>query len=58
MTREKARAVSQEGIQGNIVHYDKGWLVGCLPAHQHRKVNLCQLWGRETGSVGKGWPTR
>jgi len=27
-------------------------------AGQHRKVNLCQLWGRETGSVGDGWPTR
>jgi len=30
----------------------------CLTAHQHRKVNLCQQQGRETGSVGKGWPTR
>jgi len=28
-----------------------GWLIGCLTAHQHKKVNLCQLRGRETGSV-------
>jgi len=28
------------------------WLVGCLTARQHRKVNVCQLWGRETGLVG------
>jgi len=27
-------------------------MVGCLTARQHRKVNLCQLRGRETGSVG------
>jgi len=33
-------------------------LVGFLMARQHRKVNLCQLRGRETGSVGKGWLTR
>jgi len=33
-----------------------GWLVGWLfngtSAHQHKKVNLCQLQGRENGSVG------
>jgi len=23
------------------------WLTGCLTAHQHRKVNLCQLRGRK-----------
>jgi len=28
------------------------WLFGCLTARQHRKVNLCQLQGRETGLVG------
>jgi len=28
------------------------WLIGVLTARQHRKVNLCQLWGKETGSVG------
>jgi len=29
-----------------------GWLVCCLTAHQHRKVNLCHLRGRETRSDG------
>jgi len=24
-----------------------GWLVGCLTARQHKKANLCQLWGEE-----------
>jgi len=28
------------------------WLIGVLTARQHRKVNLCQLRGKETGSVG------
>jgi len=28
------------------------WLTGVLTARQHRKVNLCQLRGKETGSVG------
>jgi len=28
-----------------------GWLFDwCLTARQHRKINLCQLWRRETGS--------
>jgi len=27
-------------------------LIGVLTARQHRKVNLCQLRGKETGSVG------
>jgi len=33
---------------------DLGWLVGCQhgTARQHRKVNLCQLWGKEIGSLG------
>jgi len=26
--------------------------VGCLTTCQHRKLNLCQLRGKETGSVG------
>jgi len=30
----------------------KDWLIGVLMARQHRKVNLCQLRGKETGSVG------
>jgi len=33
--------------------YDRrNWLIECLMALQHRKVNLCHLQGRETGSVG------
>jgi len=28
------------------------WLIGVLTARQHRKVNLCQLRRKETGSVG------
>jgi len=28
------------------------WLIDCLTARQHRKVNGCQLRRRETGSVG------
>jgi len=34
------------------VDQDNSWLVGCLMARQHRKVNLSQLRGRETDSVG------
>jgi len=30
-------------------------LIGCLTVLQHRKANLCQLRGRETGSVDYGW---
>jgi len=26
-------------------------LIDCLTARQHRKINLCQLRGKETGSV-------
>jgi len=29
-----------------------------LTARQHIKVNLCKLRGKETCSVGYGWPTR
>jgi len=27
------------------------WLIGVSTARQHRKVNLCQLRGKETGTV-------
>jgi len=36
----------------NTTHHTIGWLVVCLTTRQHRKVNLCQMRGRETGSVG------
>jgi len=32
--------------------YGFNWLIGVLTARQLRKVNLCQLRGKETGSVG------
>jgi len=30
----------------------RSWLVGCITARQHRKINLWQLRGRDTGLVG------
>jgi len=34
----------------DILQIDWFWLIDCLTARQHRKVNLCQLRGRETSS--------
>jgi len=34
------------------------FLIDCLTARQHIKVNLCQQRGRETSSGGYSWPTR
>jgi len=46
-TRPDCRTVQQSKAQTPI-----DWLIGVLTARQHRKVNLCQLRGKETGSVG------
>jgi len=38
------------GMNEMTVRLVVGWLL--ITARQHRKENLCQLRGRETGSVG------
>jgi len=44
-------AVSENNKVNIAPPLEVGWLVGCLTARQHRKVNLCQLRVKETGSV-------
>jgi len=52
-TNKQMRAILPGGVLPLAVEDSQPeTLIDCLMALQHRKVNFCQLRGRETGSSG------